>query len=82
MLVHETSVWGGGNGQDAWNVLTNWVLAQDSIRKLTAGTLACNRAMIRIVERSGMQLEAVRKSQEIVDGMPQDILHFARFRDA
>jgi len=82
IMIGDTSVWGGGYGQDAWNVLTNWLLAQDSIRKLTAGTLACNRAMIRIVERSGMQLEAVRKSQEIVDGMPQDILHFARFRDA
>ena len=81
ILIGDTSVWGGGYGQDAWNALTNWLLAQDSIRKLTGGTLACNKAMARIMERSGMQLEAVRKAQEMVEGAPQDILYFARFCD-
>jgi ribosomal-protein-alanine N-acetyltransferase len=82
ILIGDTSAWGVGYGQDAWNAFANWLLVQDSIRKLTGGTLACNVAMIRIIERSGMQLEAVRKSQEIIEGVPQDILHFARFRDA
>lgn len=81
IMIGDTSVWGGGYGQDAWNTLVNWLLAQASIRKLTAGALACNMAMIGIMERSGMQLEAVRKSQEIVEGVPQDILYFTRFRD-
>jgi ribosomal-protein-alanine N-acetyltransferase len=79
ILIGDTSIWGKGYGQDAWKAFVNWLLAQDSIRKLTAGTLAGNRAMIRIIEQSGMQLEAVRKCQEIVDGVPQDILLFARF---
>jgi [ribosomal protein S5]-alanine N-acetyltransferase len=79
ILIGDKSVWGGGYGQDAWNTFTNWLLAQGSIRKLTGGTLACNAAMIRIMERSGMQLEAVRKSQEIVEGVPQDIIYFAKF---
>jgi RimJ/RimL family protein N-acetyltransferase len=82
ILIGDTSVWGGGYGQDAWNTFTNWLLAQDSIRKLTAGTLACNVAMIRTMKRSEMQPDGVRKAQEIVDGVPQDIWHFARFRDA
>lgn len=81
IMIGDSSLWGKGYGQDAWNTLINWLLAQDTIRKLTAGTLACNKAMIRIIERSGMQLEAVRKSQEIVEGVPQDILYFAKFRD-
>jgi RimJ/RimL family protein N-acetyltransferase len=82
IMIGDKSVWGGGYGQDAWNTFTNWLLAQGSIRKLTGGALACNAAMIRIMERSGMQLEAVRKSQEIVEDVPQDIQLFARFRDA
>ena len=82
ILIGDTSVWGGGYGQDAWNIFTDWLLAQNSIRKLTAGTLACNVAMIKMMERSGMQPDGVRKAQEIVDGAPQDILHFAKFRDA
>ena len=81
ILIGDTSVWRGGYGKDAWHTLTNWLLSQDPVRKLTAGALACNVAMIKIMERSGMQLEAVRKSQEIVEGVPQDILHFSRFRD-
>lgn len=80
IMIGDTSVWGGGYGQDAWNTLTNWLFARDSIRKITAGTLACNIAMARIIERSGMQLEGVRKSQEIVGGIPQDILLFAKLR--
>lgn len=82
ILIGDKSVWGKGYGQDAWDALVNWLLAQVSIRKLTAGTLACNTAMVRIMERSGMQLEAVRKSQEIVAEVPQDILLFARFSNA
>lgn len=81
IMIGDTSVWGGGYGQDAWNTLANWLLAQGSFRKLTAGALACNVAMIRIMKKSGMQLEAVRKSQEILDGAPQDIWYFAKFRD-
>jgi [ribosomal protein S5]-alanine N-acetyltransferase len=82
IMIGDSSVWGEGYGQDAWNSLVNWLLVQDSVRKITGGTLACNVPMIRIMERSGMQLEAVRKLQEIVEGVPQDILYFARFRDA
>lgn len=81
IMIGDTSVWGGGYGQDAWNTLANWLLAQGLFRKLTAGALACNVSMTRIMEKSGMQLEAVRKSHEILDGTPQDIWHFARFRD-
>ena len=81
IMIGDSSVWGGGYGQDAWNTLINWLLSQDAIRKLTAGTLSCNIAMIRIMERSGMQLEATRKSQEIIEDVPQDILYFAKFHD-
>lgn len=81
IMIGDKSVWGGGYGQDAWNTLTNWLLAQCTIRKLTAGALACNAAMIRVMEKSGMQLEAVRKAQEILDGVPQDIWLFAKYRD-
>lgn len=79
ILVGDTSVWGQGHGQDAWNTLTGWLIAQPGMRKVTAGMLACNHGMRRIAERSGMQLEAVRRAQELVDGEPHDILYYARF---
>jgi len=70
---------GGGYGQDAWDTLLDWLLARGDIRKVTAGTLACNMAMVRLMERSGMTLEGTRRAQEIVDGQPQDIVLYGRF---
>jgi ribosomal-protein-alanine N-acetyltransferase len=57
-------------------------LADGGMRKVTAGTLDCNGAMLRLMEKSGMHHEGSRRRQEIVDGREHDILYFARFRDA
>lgn len=82
IMLGDKSVWGGGYGQDAWDTLAKWLLGRDDVRKLTAGTLACNYGMIKLMERSGMTLEAVRKAQEIVEGQPVDILYYAKFNAA
>ncbi len=82
IMMGDKSVWGRGYGQDAWNTLTHWLLLRQDIRKLTAGTLASNFGMIKLMERSGMTLEAVRKAQEIVEGRPTDILYYAKFHGA
>jgi ribosomal-protein-alanine N-acetyltransferase len=79
ILMGERSVWGQGLGLDAFATLCDWLALQPGMRKLTAGTLACNQGMVRVAERAGMQLEAVRREQELVDGQPTDILYFARF---
>jgi RimJ/RimL family protein N-acetyltransferase len=79
ILIGDRSVWGRGYGQDAWSVLAEFLLRQPGMRKVTCGTLACNEAMIRLAERSGMELEGRRAAQELVDGEPVDILYFARF---
>ncbi len=82
ILIGDKTVWGMGYGQDAWNTLTNWLLKRGDIRKLTAGTLACNYGMIKLMERSGMHQEATRREQEIVDGQAVDILYYAKFHSA
>ncbi len=81
LLVGDVDAWGKGYGQDAWDTLLNWLLAQGA-RKITAGAAAGNRGMVTIMERSGMQLEATRKAQEIIDGRPDDIVYYARFAAA
>ena len=79
IMIGERSVWGHGYGQDAWSTLVDFLIAQPGMRKITCGTLACNEPMIRLAERSGMELEARRRDQELVDGAPVDIIYFARF---
>lgn len=79
IMIGEHSGWGQGFGQDAWDTLLQWLLGPRGLRKVTAGTLACNVGMIRVMERSGMQLEGARRAQEIVDDEPVDVLYYARF---
>ena len=80
ILIGERSIWGQGFGLDAWSTLLEWLLDERELRKVTAGTLACNAAMLKLIYKSGMIQEGEKKQQEIVDGQPHDVLYFARFR--
>ena len=60
----------------------HWFIERRKIRKVTAGSLSCNKGMIRIMERSGMQCEAIRANQELLDGEPLDINYYAKYRHA
>ena len=81
LMVGCRSIWGQGGGQDAWNTLLHWLLETAGVRKVTGGAMCCNLAMVRIMEHSGMTLEAVRPGQEMLDGIPQDLVYFGKFRD-
>ncbi len=80
LLIGDKRYWGKGFGLDAWKLLLNYLLEQEGVRKVTGGTLRVNIAMLRIMERTGMQLEAVRRDQEMVEGVPCDTLYYAKFR--
>jgi len=79
ILIGSRAMWGSGLGQDAWNTLINWFIKQSGIRKLTAGAMRCNAGMVKLMKRSGMTLEAIRPAQELLDGVPQDMVYFAKF---
>jgi ribosomal-protein-alanine N-acetyltransferase len=82
ILIGERACWGRGIGLDAWSCLMDYLLNACHLRKVTGGTLRCNVGMVRIMERSGMLLEAVRVQQELVDQVPQDALYYAKFHAA
>ena len=81
IMVGCRSAWNKGVGFDAWNTLLNWLLNNTSARKVTGGAMRCNLAMLRIMERSGMTLEAIRPLHEMLDGEPQDMVYFGKFSD-
>jgi RimJ/RimL family protein N-acetyltransferase len=78
-LLIGTEGQGKGLGLDAWSTLMRH-LFEHGMRKVSGGTLRCNAAMVRIMEKSGMAADGVRLRHELVDGVAQDILHFAKFR--
>jgi RimJ/RimL family protein N-acetyltransferase len=69
---------GKGLGTDAWVTLMRHLL-RTGTRKVTAGALRCNSAMIKIMLSSGMNPDGVRIAHEMVNGKPEDILYFAKF---
>lgn len=79
LLIGDKNNWGKGIGLDAWSTLLDYMLNDCKLRKVTAGSMACNIGMIKIMERSGMNLEAVLSQQELLDRVPQDSLKYAKF---
>lgn len=81
LMLGERSCWGQGLGREAWQALLQALLDEPGIRKVTGGTARPNISMVRIMEQSGMFLEAVRVHQELIDGQPVDVLYYARFAE-
>lgn len=82
LLIGKRGVWGQGYGLEAWQRLMDHLFDEHALRKVTAGAAAGNVGMVRIMERAGMQHEATRRQQEIIDGELQDIVYFAKFTAA
>lgn len=70
-----------GFGSDAWCSLVQALSTKKMVRKITAGTLKPNTPMIKLMNKSGMHLEATKCDQEIYQGRPVDVLYFAKFCD-
>jgi [ribosomal protein S5]-alanine N-acetyltransferase len=81
LLIGDRCCWGKGYGSEAWSVLMSYLFDSLNLRKITGGTVRANVGMRLIMERAGMHQEAVRSRQEIVEGVEEDVLYFARFRD-
>jgi len=81
LMIGERRYWGQGYGREAWQAILVALLAEEGMRKVTGGTARPNHAMVRIMEQSDMELEAVRVDQELIDGSPVDLLHYARFAE-
>lgn len=81
LMVGDRRCWGQGYGLEAWQAVMGALLTEVGMRKVTGGTARPNRAMVRIMEQSGMELEAVRARQELIDGQPVDLLYYALFAD-
>jgi len=79
IMLGNKAVWGKGFGQDAWDTALSWLDEVLRVRKVTAGCLDCNHGMIKLMERSGMHEEAVKRQHEIVDNVATDLVFYAKF---
>jgi len=79
LMVGNKTYWRQGLGLEAWRVVLQALLREPVIRKVTGGTARPNSGMVKIMEQSGMTLEAVRSQQELIEGQSVDLLYYARF---
>ena len=70
---------GKGYGKQAWKLLIGNVPVQLGIRKVSAGTLEVNKAMIRLFESNNMEFEARLVGEGLLNGIPRDILVYRKF---
>ena len=80
IMIGDKSKWGRGYGKDAWNSLLVWLENELNIVKITAGTLASNIGMLKLIKESGMLLESIKKNHEIIDNISVDVLYFSKFK--
>jgi RimJ/RimL family protein N-acetyltransferase len=78
ILVGDPESWGTGIGLDAFKTVVLTLEKCSSVRKICAGTVRPNTRMVKIIEKTGLFLEATRRNHEIFEGQPVDILLYAK----
>ena len=81
ILIGEKKAWNKGYGLEAFSAVCRFLLQELGLRKVTAGTMALNLPMLRIMERRGMKEDGRRKRHYLFNGKEVDVIHMALFKD-
>ena len=81
IVIGEKQAWGQGLGFEAWNAVLDYLLGPGAMRKVTAGTMAENKGMLAIFEKSGMTEEGRKLRQFQLQDREVDAILVARFAD-
>lgn len=79
ILIGLKACWGRGYGTEAFRAVCDYLLGKVGVRKVTAGTLATNTGMLRIMQQVGMKPDGARRRQALLDGIEVDVVHGAIF---
>jgi len=69
---------GQGIGAKAFETVCDRLI-EGGARKVTAGCMGANKAMIHMAVKAGMRIECIRRGQFVLDGAEQPIVHMARY---
>jgi len=78
IMIGAKTAKGKGYGNEAWRALAAWVEQNLKPRKLTAGCMASNISMLKLMKVVGMQPDGVRKNHYLHKGRPVDIIYMAK----
>ena len=77
ILIGEPSSSGKGYATEAWRAVMDYLIQHRKIRKISAGAMAANIPMIKVMERCGMQPDGTRKNHFLLNSNPVDLVHMA-----
>ena len=80
ILIGEKKAWRRGYGLEAWRAVCSHLLDVAKMRKVTAGALAANTGMIRLMHKAGMVEDGRRIRHYLFDSREADVIHGALFR--
>lgn len=66
-----------GIGKECWQMIINFLKKQKKIKKISAGTLKCNKNMISLMKNSGMKYDGSRKKHFLVNNTLEDQVFYA-----
>ena len=79
LLIGDSNAHRKGFGYEVWSAVIDFLIAEQNIRKITAGTMALNQGMLKIMKNSGMMEDGIRKGQFILDREAVDGIYMAIF---
>jgi [ribosomal protein S5]-alanine N-acetyltransferase len=79
ILIGERTAWRMGYGLEAWRAVCAYLLGEAGMRKVTAGAMAANAAMLQIMRNSGMMEDGRRARHYLLNGGEVDVVHVALF---
>ena len=81
IVIGERRARGLGLGLEAWRRACRFLLTEAGLRKVTAGTMATNEPMLRVMAASGMFEEGRRRRQFLHEGRAVDLVFTALFAE-
>lgn len=80
ILIGDRKYWGKRIGLEAWTAACDWLLREDGggKRKLEAGCMKANEAMLRILRRTRFIQEGERLNHFLLNGSPISAVLFGR----
>ncbi len=74
IMIGATAARGQGFGAEAWGAVLAHLLTVEKLRKVTAGTMAANTAMVGVMRKTGMTIEGTRPRQFLLDSEEIDLV--------
>lgn len=80
ILIGEVQAQKKGYGLEAWQAVMSFLFKEIGIRKVSAGSVSANLAMIKLMKSAGMMNDGIRVRQYVIAGKEEDIIHMAAFK--